>query len=313
MSSLLSAGARLGWALWCQSRQSGASELARALRRSALALAGTVSLASLLLGILIWGWQLPLLAIVDWHALWGIAGWLGGLIASVASVVVPMFHVTEAYPKRWCWLSRLVLAALLLGTLASWLDLVWLVSVAISILAVAAASFGILTAWRVHASKRGENDAFHWGWLGVAALAVAVGVVGALAHFSPDARWGVAFSILALTGLGGGTVSVMVYRIVPFLIWLHWQRANKARVRLPMLHQIVAERWQGVQLSVEGLSVLLLCGGAFFPLLVLPAASGMAAAKLGQWLLLARAMRDYTRRLPVLKAMPPRVVAGVRR
>ncbi|MBS1207613.1 MAG: hypothetical protein H6R19_11 [Proteobacteria bacterium] len=309
LGSLLSVGARLAWAL---GRQAGPGELARTLLRSVLALAGTVSLASLLLGILIRGWQLPLLAIVDWHALWGIAGWMGGLIASVASMVVPMFHVTDAYPRRWFWLSRLVLMALLLGTFASWLAWGWLVSVAVCVLAVAAVSFGILTVRRVHASKRGEHDAFHWGWLGVTVLAVAMGGIGALAHFSPDARWGVAFGILALAGLGGGTVSVMVYRIVPFLIWLHWQRVNKARIRLPMLHQIVPERWQGVQLSVEGLSVLLLCAGAFFPALVLPAACGMALGKLGQWILLARAMRDYAQRLPVLKALPPRVAASVR-
>ena len=113
--------------------------------------------------------------------------------------------------------------------------------------------------------------------------------------------------MLALAGLGGGTVSVMLYRIVPFLIWLHWQRANKARARLPLLHQIVPERWQRAQLATELLALAVLCCAAFVPVLTQAGALLLAAGKLGQTVLLARAMRDYRQRLTILKTLPPRV------
>ncbi|MDP5239280.1 hypothetical protein Q9Q94_07050 [Uliginosibacterium sp. 31-16] len=304
LGSLLAAGVRLAWSLWHQPLR---SEMVAALRRSALALGGTLTLGAVLLGVLLFGWPLPLMVIVDWHALWGIAGWVSGLVVSVASVVVPMFHVTQAYPRQWNWATRGLLLALLLGSAAAWLETGWLASAACVLLTLLGLGFGILTAQRVRASKRGERDAFHWGWLGVAAISVLLAVLGALAHFSPDPRWSVVFGVLALAGLGGGTVSVMLYRIVPFLIWLHWQRANKARARLPLLHQIVPERWQRVQLASELMALVLLCLAAFVPALTQAGALLLAMGKLGQTALLARAMRDYRQRLAILKTLPPRV------
>ncbi|GAB2876612.1 hypothetical protein GCM10027046_00480 [Uliginosibacterium flavum] len=304
LGSLIVAAGRLARALW---RQPLRSEMVAALRRSAMALGMTLLAGGALLGILLFGWNLPLLAIVDWHALWGIAGWVGGLVASVAAVVVPMFHVTAPYPKQWRWATRVLLGALLLGSVAGCLGIGWLASLACSLLAALALVFGLLTALRVSASKRGERDAFHWGWLGLAALSSALAVVSLLAHFSPDPRWSVAFGVLALAGFGGGTVTVMLYRIVPFLIWLHWQRANKARARLPLLHQIIPGRWQAAQLGTDAGGMVLLCGAAFWPALTLPGALLLATSKLGLFILLARALHDYRQRLALLKTLPPRV------
>jgi hypothetical protein len=99
---------------------------------------------------------------------------------------------------------------------------------------------------------------------------------------------------------------VMLYRIVPFLIWLHWQRANKARARLPLLHRIVPELGQRIHLGIELGSIVLLALGAFMPQMVSVAAVLLLAAKLLQFGLLARAMRDFRQRLAVLRTLPPR-------
>lgn len=303
-ASLLSFLAKLMSALWRQKLQ---APLPAALRRNALAFAATVLLGLTLIGVMRFGWSLPFLQLVDWHAQWGLIGWVGGLIVSVSGVVVPMFHVSAPYPKHWERAARSLPLLLLAGGLASLADWAQLAQLCATLLAALCLAFGLLTGLRVAQAKRGERDAFHWGWLGVAALTSALALLGLLASLAADPRWGVAFGALALVGLGGGTVSVMLYRIVPFLIWLHWQRANKARVRLPLLHQIVPERAQRAQLLADLAASLLLAGAAFLPALVLPGAVLLAAAKLAQLILLTRAMLDYRQRLVVLHSLPPRV------
>lgn len=304
LASLVTAGLRLAYALW---RQARANALQAALRRSAVAFGMTLVLAAALLGILIFGWTLPLPVLVDWHALWGLAGWVGGLIGSVATVVVPMFHVSKPYPNLWHTALRTLPWLLLAGGIAALAGFGGLANTAALLLAALVAAFGLITGQRVWAAQRGERDAFFWGWLGVAALGTALGVLGATALLSPDPRWGVAFGLLALAGLGGTTINVMLYRIVPFLIWLHWQRANKARARLPLLHQIVPERWQRGQLALDALAILLLLGASFLPALTRPGALLLAASKLMLLVSLARAMWRYREKLALLKTLPPRI------
>ena len=302
-ASLLSFLTKLVAALWQQKLQ---APLSAALRRNTLAFGATVLLGLVLVGVMRFGWALPFMQLVDWHAQWGLIGWVGGLIVSVSSVVVPMFHVSAPYPKHWEQAARSLPLLVLTGGLASLAGWPLLAQVCAVLLAALCLAFGLLTSLRVVQAKRGERDAFHWGWLGVAALASALALLGLLASVSPDPRWGVAFGVLALAGLGGGTVSVMLYRIVPFLIWLHWQRANKARERLPLMHQIVPERWQRAQLLAEGLALILLGAAAFFPALCLPGSALLTASKLGQTLLLTRAMHDFGKRLKLLESLPAR-------
>ncbi|MDO6386379.1 hypothetical protein [Uliginosibacterium sp. 31-12] len=303
-ASLLSFLAKLLRALWQQKLQ---ATLPAALRRNALAFAATVLLGLTLIGVMRFGWALPFLQLVDWHAQWGLIGWVGGLIISVSSVVVPMFHVSAPYPRHWELATRGLPLLLLAGGLASLAGWSTLAQLCTALLAVLCLAFGLLTGLRVVEARRGERDAFHWGWLAVAALSSGLALLGLLASLASDPHWGVAFGVLALTGLGGGTISVMLYRIVPFLIWLHWQRANKARARLPLLHQIVPERAQRAQLLADFGASLVLTTAAFVPVLVLPGAALLAASKLVQLSLLARAMHAYRQRLALLHTLPPRV------
>lgn len=221
-----------------------------------------------------------------------------------------MFHVTEPYPKKWALALRALPWLLAVGSGAALAGAASAANIASLALAAFPICFGVLTALRVHAAKRGEHDAFYWGWLGVALLSVLVGVSGSLAVLSADMRWAVVFGLLALLGLGGSTISVMLYRIVPFLIWLHWQRANKARARLPLLHQIVAERSQRVQLALDAIAIVLMCVAVFVPGLIRFGALLFVISKLFQAALLLRAMHDFRQRLVVLKSLPPRVRAS---
>jgi len=87
----------LAWSLW---RVRVVSPSVAALRLAGIALAVTV-LLGLWLAAGRSGWLgMPAAALRDLHPAWGLLGWAGVLIAAVAAQVVPMFHMTPAYPKE---------------------------------------------------------------------------------------------------------------------------------------------------------------------------------------------------------------------
>lgn len=303
LTSLVVSVLRLLSALYRQARQAA---VIGALGSSVAALGVTLLLAVLLLGILLFGWNLPLVTLVDWHALWATVGWVGGLVSGVAGVVVPMFHVSPAYPAGWTKGVRLLHPLLAIGLLAACFGRGWLVSASCMLLALMGLAFGFLTVVRVIQSRRGEKDAFYWGWIAIGCLVTGTALASVAALFTADARWEVLFGLLMLLGVGGFSVSVMLYRIVPFLIWLHWQRANKARARLPLLHRIVPEWGQCIHLGLELLGLGLLCLGCFLPAWVRAGGLCLLAGRLLQLVLLVRAIRDFRERLIVLRNLPPR-------
>lgn len=89
----------------------------------------------------------------------------------------------------------------------------------------------------------------------------------------------------------------MIYRIVPFLIWLHWQQKNAARVRLPLLHEIIPAKAQQYQLALQALSAVALIASSFFAEL---AAAGARTWPINQTVLLIlvrNAIRLYRQNL----------------
>ena len=228
-------------------RAQGAPATVGALRMAAFSLAPTVIIGTVLASVLI-GWtSLPgFPSWVDLHLTWGLFGWVGLLILGVAYQVVPMFHVTPAYPAALTrWLAPVLFAALVistLGTLSGLGRVVWLAQGAIAL------GFGIfalvtLDLHRRRSRPRRDANLLHW-WsaLGAAIAACCSWGVGA-----PDALIGV----LLLVGVGVGLTSGMLFKIVPFLCWFHLQQrqvsAGRFEVRVPHMHGFLPERpsrWQ---------------------------------------------------------------------
>lgn len=195
-----------------------------ALRLSGIALVLTVLLGLVATTILLGWWGLPRLA--DWvqaHLSWGLFGWVGLTIVGTSYQVVPLFHVTPAYPV---WLTRW-LALLLFFTLAAGTFLV-LVGRAgpaeglFSALALGFATFAVATLWLQQRRSRPRVDAtlIHW-WMAMGAL-----LASALAWWlqAPAELLGV----LLLVGVGVGLPSGMLLKILPFLCWFHLQSRQVA-------------------------------------------------------------------------------------
>jgi len=240
--------------------------------------------------------------------MWAIAGWAGTLIASVATVIVPMFNVTDGYPPAWQSIVRSVPWWLLVGVGTLALDMALPADFARLVLALMAGAFGLLTLRLLQRSRRRQSDVFRWGWGLIGFAAALSGALGALAAFSDDSRWTIAFGVCVLAGFAGITVTTMIYRIVPFLIWLHWQRINKARARLPLMHEIIPGKPQNIQMALQAGGIAVLCLAAFVPALQPVGALLWLASQCSLLVLVSNATRLYRRKRAQLLAAPPRKI-----
>ena len=111
--------------------------------------------------------------------------------------------------------------------------------------------------------------------------------------------------------LFGGFVSVMVgmlYKIVPFLVWLNLRNLGRGRVHAPDMKLVLAESDMRQHLWLHGIALALLLLAVVWPhWLVYPAAVALVASQ--AWLLrnLLRALGVYRRHLVVIANSPPKV------
>src|SRR5699024_6037011 len=113
-------GLGLGWlavavigGIWAHRKTMlpGAPTIVLAVRLSLVSLLVTIVLGATLAGSMAMALPLPRM-LTDLHAGWGLLGWVGLLIVGISFQVIPMFQVTERYPRLVT--SCLRLASLLL-------------------------------------------------------------------------------------------------------------------------------------------------------------------------------------------------------
>jgi len=238
-------------------------------RSIALALAAlvvTVLLGLALTTMLGWGVALPVVKAVELHAAWGLLGWTVLLVAAVAQQVVPMFQVTPSYPL---WLSRpfapILLGILLAWSVAAWWDLDALAGALGIVVAALVLGFSTITLTLQLRSRRLAPDATGMAWrAGMLCLALAAGA-GSAGSFLPQpvAHYAIATGVLTVIGFALSVIQGMLYKIVPFLVWLHLQ--NTVGGRVPHIKRILPERPALWHLRTHLVSVALLCLAAVWP------------------------------------------------
>ncbi len=278
-----------------------------------LGLGATLALGVLLTVALAGSLNLPLLSVTTVHLGWGLLGWAGVLVAAVAYVVVPMFQLTPPYPDWFTrHFARSTSAVLVLWTvaeLAGWT----LPSTLLAAAATAAgATLAATTLVVARGSKRAKLDPTQQCWqLAMACSLLASALWLATRFIAPlDAwpQWPLLWGVLVLFG---GFVSVMVgmlYKIVPFLVWLNLRNLGRGRVHAPNMKLVLAESDMRQHLWLHGIALALLLLAVVWPhWLVYPAAVALVASQ--AWLLrnLLRALGVYRRHLVVIANSPPKV------
>jgi hypothetical protein len=277
-------------ALWC----AGVKEpIRRSIGLALVALGVTVVLGLTLAAMLGWAVPIPLVAVVALHAAWGLVGWTVLLVAVVAQQVVPMFQVTPLYPAP---LSKLFAPALL-GVLVAWSAASWVewreaagllgIAVALLVLGFSAVTLGLQLR-----SRRPAADATTLAWrVGMLCLALAA-VGGSAGSFvlRPAANYSVLVGVLSVIGFALSVIHGMLYKIVPFLIWLHLQSTVGGRV--PHIKRILPDapaRWHA---RLHLASIALLCLAALWPRMFLyPGAAALAVSSAVLAVILLRACR----------------------
>lgn len=152
------------------------------------------------------------------HVALGLGMWGGVLVAGTAYLVVPMFQLTPAYPA---WFSRAyawaVVAAVGVGALVphpvGWLPLILLM-----------ASFAALTLDRQHRRRRAKSDQTLALWRFAMGSVIAGCVTATLALFNIGGpAMAMASGVLWLLGGFVSAIVGMLYKIVPFILWLYLQ------------------------------------------------------------------------------------------
>jgi hypothetical protein len=260
-------------------------------------LVATVLLGSLLAEALAQGLVVPFLLLTDIHLAWGLGGWALMLLAAVSYHVVPMFQLTRPYPL---WFAR-AFGPLLLALLLAWsAQLVndaaaWPTTIAVAMLG-ASSVYAVLTLWLQHTRLRKIDDAtslyFRVAMLSLLGFAVSGVALLMLPALAGDPRAAVWLGVLALVGVFVSAITGMMYKILPFLNWLHLQRLGAPMSAVPNMKKMIpaAAMMGQFRLHLAALALLLLA--VWQPLFARPAGVALAASFgwLG-WILLGAARR----------------------
>lgn len=273
----------------------------RAMRFASLALAVTAGLGIALAGTLGGYFDLPLNELVGLHAGWGLLGWVGLLVAGVAYQVVPMFQLTPAYPARLTrWLGGTVFFLLCGWSLAPYLPplpAAWGGALAAAGVATGFALFAGATLYVQHKRRRRIVDVTLQFWrVGMLSLIAAIALWSAAqltSAIAEDPRYPIVLGMLFMMGFAVSVVSGMLYKIVPFLVWLHLQGRLPKDKTAPNMKQIIPDRAARRHMWTYTASVLLLLGSTAWPPLVYPAGLALGIASCMLWLNLLAAVRLY--------------------
>lgn len=246
--------------------------------------------------------------LADVHPAWALLGWVGLLVIGVAYQVVPMFQMTPEYSApvirrlAWALFTLLVLWSLAVLVPAR-LDTLPAAVIGLSC-AAGYALFAVLTL-RLQAQRRRRLPDVTLGYWRAGMLSLLLGAalwaagwgVPALRHLP---QYGLLLGVAMIVGFAVSVISGMLYKIVPFLVWLHLQqRLYFSRERLsvvPNMKQIIPEQRARAQFRVQMLALLLLAAAVLEPrFFTYPAAAAFALSCLMLWLNLHGAVRTYRR------------------
>jgi hypothetical protein len=253
-------------------------------------LGATTLLGAGMAAALAWSLPLPMALprLADLHMLWGLAGWIGVLVIAIAHQVIPMFQVTPLYPAGLTRTLNRTILGLTLAASAAQLAGHWSAAPLHALLLGAFAVFAVATLDLLRRRKR-PADATTLFWR----LAMASLLACAALWYAPLAAGPreLLLGLLFLLGFAYSAVLGMLYKIVPFLLWHHWQETGWGKP-VPGIRLIITEEAARGQFRGHLAALALLAAAALWPeALARPAALAIMASTLHLVCILWRALR----------------------
>jgi|GEM_PF-37568 len=277
-----------------------------------------LALAGLFIAVLAGAWLAGHLAaaqpaprqLTDLHGAWGLLGWVGLLIVAMSYQLIPMFQVTELYPRRVTrWLASLVFV-LLLALSANMLFLhsmsaAWICQ---TLLATAFLTYASVTLKLLRGRKRPEPDTTTQFWrTGLWSLAACAPVW--LYQQITGTDLSLLTGVLFIVGFAWSVVNGMLYKIIPFLVWFHCQRGLQAALPfIPKVRHIIEDKDARLQFRAHLTALCLLAAACVLPEeLARIAALALAASALWLIVLMLNALRQLVRtKAKIRETMYPR-------
>lgn len=284
-----------------------------AVRLALVSLAVTLALGITLGSAFAWPMALPMPKLTNLHASWGLAGWVGLLVIAVAFQVVPMFQVTEIYPRLVTrWLGRAVFAMVGLATLSAAIlpDTLYVSGIFSVATALFYLAFGVLTWHLIWHRKRPKSDPTTFFWYAGLASLIAASLLFILAELYPPlgshSAYPLGLGVLFIVGFAYSVVNGMLYKIVPFLVWYHLQdKLFESGMKAPNVRQVISEAAARRQFIAHAAALFLLLAAVIWPGRHLErlAGLGLLVSSLWLWLNLLGAANVYRTHLAKAKAL----------
>lgn len=268
-----------------------------ALRLAVASLVVTVVLGGMLAATFGWSLALPVAQLAPVHAAWALFGWGLMLVAGVSYLVVPMFQLTPPYSGVLSrWLPRAVIGALCAWSVAQLTDAGPVAGYVIGMALLGSGSVFAFVTLRLQAKRRRKVSDATLGLFRLAMVSMLAAFVAGLALPFVDGQLRVraelALGVLLLVGFFVSVINGMMYKIVPFIMWLHLQKRMPVP---PTMNQIIRSDGMRGQSRLHVAAVACLLGALLWPPLIHPA--GVLFAASCAWLEwnLMQAARLYVR------------------
>jgi hypothetical protein len=287
----------LGAVAWGLRRAPIAQATPRDLRLAAVGLGIALMLGMALAMVLARGLPLPLVTLLELHVGWAWLGGAGLLLAATSWVVVPMFQITPSYPapltRYWALATCGALVVWSGAVLAGQAGAAMLLA---AVLIALAALFAVTTLRLQQRSRRSTPDGTTRAFqLGMTSLLAGLACLLA-GHWSAHDAWPILAGILILHGGFASVIEGMLYKIVPFLAWLHLTQDG---VRAPNVKKLLPDTPVRRQLVAHGAALAALLAAAASGSAGLGRVAGILVVLEFAWLLanLMRVVRAYRRAL----------------
>jgi hypothetical protein len=227
--------------------------------------------------------SISVIELANVHLAWGLGGWALMLLAGVSYHVVPMFQLTRPYPLMFTkWFGPLLMLLLLAWSAKLFtVHEIWTRVIALPLMLILAA-YAAMTLWLQYTRRRKINDAtsmyFRVAMLAILTFAASGAAFIVHPEIADDPRFAVWLGVLAFAGVFVSAITGMMYKIVPFLNWLHLQRLGAPISAVPNMKKMIPADAMTAQFRLHVLAVCLLLAAVWQPRLAHLAGTAFAAS-----------------------------------
>jgi len=224
------------------------------------------------------------------HLSWGLLGWVGILVFTIAYEVVPMFQLTKNYPAIITkWLGLMLLIGLFSYSSGLFFSLEIVSLIGRIVIAISLSLFACITLWLQYKRKKKQSDPTLWFWrIGMVFLLLTI-LLWSIGQFEVEiaksTTYPISLGVLMIVGFILSIINGMLYKIIPFLVWLHLSilvgNYKVSRRLIPNIKTMLSIPMAYMQLGLHLLAIILMISWiAWSPTFFVPATLSFAVSNI---------------------------------